>query len=279
MSDSLLRLDGASYRYGSLEVLKDINLDIKQGEFVAVVGPSGCGKTTLLNLISGFYKPSSGLVMRSGTARTVYQHDGLFPWLTAGENIELALRHIDDQAARKRQVSELLSLTRLDGFTDYFPHQLSGGMKRRVELARVLAGKTDLLLLDEPFSALDYQTRLCIRTELVRVLDRRPHTVILVTHDIEEAVQLADRVLVLSKRPACVGAQLRLDFRRPRAVTDPRVISAVDWILSELGFKEGRGLEESALQQDPLFIASRSNSQWSDGLQAMAEKRGNQEIV
>jgi NitT/TauT family transport system ATP-binding protein len=255
MSDSLLQLDRASYAFGPLEVLKEISLEVKQGEFVAVVGPSGCGKTTLLNLIAGFYKPSNGLVTRYGTARTVYQSDGLFPWLTAGENIELALRHIDDPAARKLQITQLLSLTRLDGFADYFPHQLSGGMKRRVEIARVLAGKTDLLLLDEPFSALDYQTRLCIRTELIRVLDMIPHTVILVTHDIEEAVQLADRILILSKRPTSVSAQLRMDFRRPRAVTDSRVIDAVQYILSELGFKEESGLQESQLQQDRLVMA------------------------
>jgi NitT/TauT family transport system ATP-binding protein len=257
MSDSLLRLEGVSYQFGSLEVLKEMSLDIRQGEFVAVVGPSGCGKTTLLNLISGFYKPSSGLIMRSGTTRTVYQHNGLFPWLTAGENIELALRDIKDPTARKQQVDRLLSLTRLDGFADYFPHQLSGGMNRRVELARVLAGKADLLLLDEPFSALDYQTRLCIRTELIRVLDMIPHTVVLVTHDIEEAVQLADRVLVLSKRPTSVGTQLRLDFRRPRAVTDPRVIGAVERILKELGLDEERDPEIGQLRQERLAAAGK----------------------
>lgn len=257
MSDSLLRLQGVSYQFGALEVLKEMSLEIRRGEFVAVVGPSGCGKTTLLNLISGFYTPSSGLVLRSGTTRTVYQHNGLFPWLTAGENIELGLRDLKDPAARSQQVDSLLSLTRLDGFADYFPHQLSGGMQRRVELARVLAGKTDLLLLDEPFSALDYQTRLCIRTELIRALDLIPHTVVLVTHDIEEAVQLADRVLVLSKRPACVGAQLRLDFRRPRAVTDPRVISAVARILKELGFDEASSPEAGQLQEERLAAAGK----------------------
>jgi NitT/TauT family transport system ATP-binding protein len=276
MSDSRLRLRDVSFSFDSLDVLKDISLEIKQGEFVAVVGPSGCGKTTLLNLIAGYYQPSQGQIERSGTARTVYQQDGLFPWLTAAENIELALRHITERAARKQQVSELLSLTQLDGFADYFPHQLSGGMKRRVELARALAGETDLLLLDEPFSALDFQTRLCIRNEMARLLAMRPHTVILVTHDIEEAVQLADRVVVLSQRPSRVGAQLCLDVRRPRALTDPRVRYAVEIILKELERKQERQPDVGRLLPDYFAPASNTTKQPpAEALAAVQAKSSN----
>ena len=236
--DSPLRLDNVSHSFGAVEVLKDIRLEIVRGEFVAVVGPSGCGKTTLLNLLSGFYKPTEGLVERFGTARMVYQSDGLFPWLTVAENIQLGLRHLGDEKERKQNLNDLMSLIRLDGFASHYPHQLSGGMRQRVELARALAGDTDTLLMDEPFSSLDYQTRLRMRRMLARVLTEQPRTVVLVTHDIEEAAQLADRVVVLSERPARISDEIRLDLERPRDLTHPVVINAVKRILDELGLRE-----------------------------------------
>ena len=179
------------------------------GEFVAVVGPSGCGKTTLLNLFSGFLKPSSGSVTCSGRVRMVYQHDSLFPWQTAAQNIALGLRDLSSEAERERQLKEMLRLIKLEEFAAHYPHQLSGGMRQRVELARALAGDTDILLLDEPFSSLDYLTRLRLRRELARMLEELPRTVVLVTHDIEEAAQLADRILVLSDRPARICRELQ----------------------------------------------------------------------
>jgi ABC-type nitrate/sulfonate/bicarbonate transport system ATPase subunit len=168
----------------------------------------------------------------------VYQSDGLFPWLTVKENIALGLRYIKDEKERGSQLKDLLGLIRLDGFAGHYPHQLSGGMRQRVELARALAGETDVLLMDEPFSSLDYQTRLRMRRMLVRVLSERPRTVVFVTHDIEEAAQLADRILVLSERPAHLINKLRVDLERPRDPTHPIVVSTVKTILDELGLRE-----------------------------------------
>jgi NitT/TauT family transport system ATP-binding protein len=230
-----LTLDHVSHNYGSLHVVRDLNLDVNPAEVVVLVGPSGCGKTTILSLLSGYIKPVSGSVTTQGVIRTVYQQDGLFPWLTVSENISLGLRSITDNSARKQEMSDLIQLIHLEGFEDHYPHQLSGGMKQRVELARALAGDSDILLMDEPFSALDYQTRLRMRRELLRLLENRPRTVVFVTHDIEEAAQLADRVLVLSDRPATVRRELHISTSRPRDLTDPAVIYAMKEILTELG--------------------------------------------
>jgi NitT/TauT family transport system ATP-binding protein len=232
-----LRLSKVSRAFGALEVFRDFDLEIACGEFVAIVGPSGCGKTTILNLLSGHDKPSSGRVVRSGRARMVFQQDGLFPWLTAMENIELGLRHIRDATDRGRQIADLLALTGLSGFGEHYPHQLSGGMRQRVEIARALAGDTDILLLDEPFSSLDYLTRLRLRHEFARLLNERPRTVIFVTHDIEEAAHLADRVVVLSERPSRICCELRLSASRPRDLTDPVVVEAIKRILDEMGLR------------------------------------------
>ncbi len=249
MSGKPLQLERVCRSFGAVEVLREISLNIRRGEFVAVVGPSGCGKTTLLNLLSGYDHPSSGVIRREGRIRMVYQQDGLFPWQTVMENIELGLRHIGDQKERGRQVSEMLSLIRLEGFENHYPHQLSGGMRQRVELARALAGDSDILLLDEPFSALDYLARLRMRQELARLLRERPRTVALVTHDIEEAAQLADRVIVLTERPAQIRFELSIDAPRPRDLTHPEVVSATHRILTELGFElDTEGIIVSAAQ-------------------------------
>jgi NitT/TauT family transport system ATP-binding protein len=230
-----LSLDHVSHGYGSLPVLHDLNLVVNQGEVVVLVGPSGCGKTTILNLLSGYIHPVSGSIKRDGIIRTVYQTDGLFPWLTVSENISLGLRVIEDNRIREKEMNELIQLIYLEGFEHHYPHQLSGGMRQRVELARVLAGDSDILLMDEPFSALDYQTRLRMRKEFVRLLDKRPRTVVFVTHDIEEAAQLADRVLVLSNRPSTVQRELVIETPRPRDLTDHAVIEAMKAILTEMG--------------------------------------------
>ena len=233
-----LQLSRVSRDFGGLPVLEDLSLTIQQGEFVVLVGPSGCGKTTLLNILSGAIAPTSGRVTTSGVLRTVYQHDGLFPWLTVRDNIGLGLRGMTDKEAKAAELADLLALIRLEEFADHYPHQLSGGMRQRVELARALAGRSDILLLDEPFSALDYQTRLRLRRELARLLALRPRTVVFVTHDIEEAAQLADRVLVLSERPAQVKTELFLTTPRPRELTDPSVIEAMARIIRDLGLAE-----------------------------------------
>jgi len=236
-SASRLVLQKVSHSYGTVAVLNDMNLEVKQGEVVVLVGPSGCGKTTILNLLSGYITPVEGTIQRNGIIRTVYQQDGLFPWLTVSENILMGLRKTADDNQQKKELGELIELIHLEGFEDHYPHQLSGGMRQRVELARVLSGESDILLMDEPFSALDYQTRLRMRQELVRLLKQRPRTVVFVTHDIEEAAQLADRVLVLSNRPATVCRELRIDAPKPRDLTSNAVIEAMKAVLQELGLQ------------------------------------------
>jgi ABC-type nitrate/sulfonate/bicarbonate transport system ATPase subunit len=233
----LLRLQHVGHAFGSVEVLRDLDVEVRRGEFVALVGPSGCGKTTLLNLCSGWLTPTAGTIDRMARLRMVFQEDGLFPWLTVGENVRLGLRHVAEAADRERRAASLVALIGLTTFERHYPHQLSGGMRQRVELARAIAGETDLLLMDEPFSSLDYLTRLKMRGELARLLKERPRTVVLVTHDIEEAAQLADRVLVLSERPARVRHEVRLNVPRPRDLTHPAVVHAVHEILTELGLE------------------------------------------
>ena len=238
MNPMPLQIEHVSRSFGAVEVLRDLSLTILAEEFVAVVGPSGCGKTTLLNLLSGFDQPTSGTIVRKGQIRMVYQQDGLFPWQTVAENIALGLRHLRSEAERNRQVGELLELIHLENFGQHYPHQLSGGMRQRVELARALAGDSDILLMDEPFSSLDYLTRLRMRQELARILEERPRTVVLVTHDIEEAAQLADRVIVLSERPAQIRDQLNITAPRPRDPTDAEVVQTTRLILTELNIEQ-----------------------------------------
>ncbi len=249
MSDDLLRLENVTRHFGPVKVLEPLTLEIERGEFVAVVGPSGCGKTTLLNLLSGYDQPSAGKIAISGRTRMVYQQDGLFPWLTVAENISLGLRQLKDQSERERQLKELIELIALAGFERHYPHQLSGGMRQRVEIARALASETDILLLDEPFSALDYLTRLRMRRELAQILRERPRTVVLVTHDIEEAAQLADRVIVFSERPARVRCEWRLQEPRPRDLTHPEVVKAVHQILIEMGLEKDSRITACFVQQ------------------------------
>lgn len=237
MRDKPLRIEDCSVSFGSVEVFRNLSLQIAPGEFVAVVGPSGCGKTTLLNLFSGFLKPSSGTMICHGRVRTVYQHDSLFPWQTVGQNIAMGLRD-SSEAEQLRQLEGMLRLIKLEEFASHYPHQLSGGMRQRVELARALAGATDILLLDEPFSSLDYLTCQRLRRELARMLKELPRTVVLVTHDIEEAAQLADRIVVLSDRPARICRELSVSLPRPRELTHPKVVETVHAILAEFGLEQ-----------------------------------------
>jgi NitT/TauT family transport system ATP-binding protein len=242
-SPSRLVLENVSHSYGAVSVLNNLSLAVNPGEVMVLVGPSGCGKTTILNILSGFIEPVSGSVKRSGIIRTVYQSDSLFPWLTVSENISMGLRSLEKPEDRKKELLDLLTLVKLEGFENHYPHQLSGGMIQRVELARVLAGDSDILLMDEPFSALDYQARLRMRAELVRVLEKRPRTVVFVTHDIEEAAQLADRILILSNRPTTILRELQIEATRPRNLTDHAVIAAMKEILRDLGFDSPNGKE------------------------------------
>ncbi len=231
-----VRLEKVSYGFSpSGPVMQDLSLSILPGEFVAIVGPSGCGKTTLLNLLAGDMAPTAGRAEVQGLARRVFQQDGLFPWRTVAENIALGLRRDIASSERAQEVGEMLTLIGLEAFAGHYPHQLSGGMRQRVELARALSGQSDILLMDEPFSALDYLTRLRLRRELARLLAEKPRTVVLVTHDIEEAAQLADRIVVLSERPARACFDLPISLPRPREATDPAIVEAVRLILTEMG--------------------------------------------
>jgi len=234
----ILSLRGVGFDYGPLAVIDGLDLEVARGELVVCVGPSGCGKTTLLSLLGGHLQPTRGTVERAGQSRTIYQDGGLFPWLTVRENIERGLPRGTAPAERARKVQDWLEITRLAEFAGHYAHELSGGMRQRVELARALAAETDVLLMDEPFSALDYQTRNRMRRELAATLAERPRTVVFVTHDIEEAVQLGDRVVVLGARPARVRRVLELPPGRPRPPAAPGVPEAEQAIMEELGLHQ-----------------------------------------
>jgi ABC-type nitrate/sulfonate/bicarbonate transport system ATPase subunit len=238
MNDNVLSLSRVSHEFGNVPVIRNLSFAVDRYEFVAVVGPSGCGKTTLLNILSRFITPTNGTVRVDGRARTVYQQDGLFPWLTVAENIGLGLAGIANADLRARKLSEMVGLIGLYGFEGHYPHQLSGGMRQRVELGRALAGDTDIILMDEPFSSLDYLTRLRLRHELAMMLRDNPRTIVLVTHDIEEAAQLADRIVVLTERPARVRCEIVVRQPRPRECTHPEVVDAVHRTLEALGLDD-----------------------------------------
>ncbi len=235
MTDLVLDLKGVGFDYGTNRVIDGLDLEVSRKELVVCVGPSGCGKSTLLGLLGGHLTPTRGTAKRHGQTRTIYQDGGLFPWLTVRENIDRGLPRTTAAEARTTKIAEWLEITRLAEFAGHYPHQLSGGMRQRVEIARALAGETDVLLMDEPFSALDYQTRNRMRRELIATLEQRPRAVVFVTHDIEEAVQLGDRVVVLGARPANVRRILPLPMGKPRQPAALGVAEAEQAIMDELG--------------------------------------------
>ncbi|MEW6579122.1 MAG: ABC transporter ATP-binding protein [Chloroflexota bacterium] len=205
--------------------LKDVSLHIEANEFVSIVGRSGCGKTTLLNMIAGFLQPTSGQVLVGGEPvgspgpdrGMVFQHAALFPWLTAIQNIEFGPRNRGvPRRQRRAQAQELIELVRLGGFERKYPRELSGGMQQRVAIARALANDPDILLMDEPFGALDELTRSEMQLELLRIWEARKKTVVFVTHSIMEALYLSDRVVVLSPHPGRLRAEVAVSLPRPR---------------------------------------------------------------
>ncbi len=212
---------------GALEVLRDIHLGVSQGEFVSIVGASGSGKSTLLRIIDGLVTPSAGTVKVRGQPVTgpgrdramVFQQDALLPWLPVIDNVAYGLRlaGVDKFEARQRAM-EFIRLTGLDGFERYYPRQLSGGMRQRVNIARALVVEPEVLLMDEPFGSLDAQTREIMQTELLRIWAAERATVLFVTHQIDEAVYLSDRVVVLSARPGAIKAIIDVPLPRPRAL-------------------------------------------------------------
>jgi NitT/TauT family transport system ATP-binding protein len=200
----------------SVDVLERVNLEVREGEFVCIVGPSGCGKSTLLNILGGFLVATRGDITVEGQPVNgpdprrifVFQENGVFPWLTVQDNIGFGLLQKPD-GERARIVAHYIEMVGLGGFERAYPRELSGGMKQRVEIARALAANPDIIYMDEPFGALDFITRLKMRSDLTRIWQSEGKTILFVTHDIEEAVQLADRVLVMSQRPASIQTETR----------------------------------------------------------------------
>ena len=226
----------------SLPVLEDINLEVSDGEFICLVGPSGCGKSTLLNAMAGFLSPTSGSVAIDGKTVTgpdprrilVFQERGVFPWLTVEGNIGFGLSKLP-RAEREERIAHYVKTVRLEGFENSYPSDLSGGMKQRLQVARALAVNPDILFLDEPFGALDSVTRVIMRGELLRIWQAERRTILFVTHDIDEAVQLADRVVVLSSRPARIKDILTVDIAHPRNISSPRYLELRDELLKQIG--------------------------------------------
>ncbi len=243
---------------GTIEALQDISVTIAPGEFVCLLGPSGCGKSTIIHLIAGLERPTSGTVTVDGRpveypdpSRTVvFQEAALFPWLSVLGNIEFGLRMTGvPKATRRARAMEYIKLVHLSRFIHAYPHQLSGGMKQRVAIARALALQPDVLLMDEPFAALDAQTRAVLQNELLEIWELARPTIIFVTHNVREATGLADRVVVMSARPGRVREVERVTVPRPRHAEDPVLLAHQHKILGLLGEEIEQVLREELGEQ------------------------------
>lgn len=228
-------------------------MQVKPGEFLCIVGPSGCGKSTLLHLIAGFHTPTSGKLLVDekpvtgpGTDRIlIFQELGLFPWLTVSQNVEFGMKTKSiAKAERKENIDHYLRLVHLSKFKDSYIHQLSGGMRQRVALARALATEPDVLLMDEPFAALDAQTRDLLHDELERIWAETGRTIVFVTHNVREAVRLGDRVALMTFRPGRVRKEYSIDLPRPRHLEDVSVAKCAREILDDLREEINKSLEE-----------------------------------
>jgi NitT/TauT family transport system ATP-binding protein len=241
-----VRISEVSKAFGhgrtTLLALDRISLDVAAGEFVCLIGASGCGKSTLLSLVAGLDTPSAGVIDTAGRrVALMFQEPALFPWLTAARNVELALRASGvAKAERRRRAAELLDVVHLGGFGDKRPHELSGGMRQRVALARALAQDADVLLMDEPFGALDAMTRDLLHDELDRVCAGRKLTVLFVTHNVREAVRLGNRVVVLSSRPGRVIDEFAVPISGPRRIDSAQVAELAGSITDRLREEMGR---------------------------------------
>ena len=235
-----------------LLALDHINLEVRAGEFFCIVGPSGCGKSTLLHLIAGLHSQTSGQILVDGnpiqgpgTDRIlIFQDHGLFPWLTVGQNVEFGMKMKGvPKAERREKTQHYLRLVHLAKFENSYTHQLSGGMRQRVAIARALATEPDVLLMDEPFAALDAQTRDLLHDELEHIWSETGRTIIFVTHNVREAVRLGDRVVLLTFRPGRVKSEFPVDLLRPRSLEDPTVAVAAREVLDQLREEINRSLE------------------------------------
>jgi ABC-type nitrate/sulfonate/bicarbonate transport system ATPase subunit len=227
---------------GPLPVVEEVSFTVNDGEFVAVVGPSGCGKSTLMNMMAGFVQPDAGSIVIDGVPRSkpdskgilISQQGSVFPWLTVRENLMFGLNG-HTSGNRMEMADHYADIVGLKGFEESYPHELSGGMLKRTELARALVVKPEILYMDEPFSALDALMSLRMRNELLRILAKERHTTLLITHDVEEAIHLADRIVVLSPRPTRIQAVFDVPFAHPRKVSSRAAQELRVTILRELG--------------------------------------------
>ena len=229
-----------------LDVVGGISLAVAEGEFLAIVGPSGCGKSTLMNMLAGFERPDAGSVSIDGRpvagpspkGIVISQQGSVFPWLTVQQNLMFGLNgteHAETGQERAALADHYAAMVGLKGFENAYPHELSGGMLKRVELARAFIVKPDILYLDEPFSALDALMNLRMRNELLRILGEERHTVVLITHDVEEAIYMADRVVVLSPRPTTIQASFSVDLPHAGRIASVEAQNLREAILAELG--------------------------------------------
>lgn len=227
---------------GELSVIAGLSLKVEQHEFVALVGPSGCGKSTLLDLLAGFQRPDSGsitfvgqpVVRPSPRGILITQKGSVFPWISAWRNLTFVLNGMPEEE-RTSRARHYLELVGLQDFGSAFPYQLSGGMLQRLELARALVVKPEVLYMDEPFGSLDALARLRMRQELLRIRREEPQTTVLVTHDVDEAIALADRIFVLSQRPMRIMRIVEVGIDHPRSMADPRAVALKTSILHDLG--------------------------------------------
>jgi len=244
-SEAGVELDAVDKAYGAVEALRGVSLNVAEGEIVALVGPSGCGKSTLLELVCGLQRPDAGSV-QAGEAALMPQRDALLPWLSALDNAALALRVAGVVRSRARALAHAhFTAFGLEGFEGARPAALSGGMRQRVAFLRTLLAGRPILCLDEPFGALDALTRLQMQRWLAAALEREPRTVLLVTHDVEEAVLLADRVVLLSPRPGRIVEALDVAFARPRRRDDLGLVELREHALRVLGADEAAAPTES----------------------------------
>jgi len=225
MSEPMISIQGVSKFFGDFEALKHVDLEVAQGEFVVLLGASGCGKSTLLNLITGFDKPTSGRIVVNGRevnsvdphCGMVFQQYALFPWLTVLDNVAFGLKMKGMGRAERNDIAHrFIDMVGLKGFENKYPNALSGGMRQRVSIARVLANDPDVILLDEPFAALDAMTRQVLQDELLRIYEQSGKTIVFITHSIDEALLLSTRMLIMSARPGRIVTDIRNDLPMPR---------------------------------------------------------------
>lgn len=257
------------YAKTTVTAVGDVNFEIPGGQFVSLIGPSGCGKTTVLNIVAGFIKPTGGRVLVDGSPvagpspdrGVVFQDFALFPWMTVESNIGFGLKMRGiPKAERRERARDMARLVGLAGFEQKFPHELSGGMRQRAGVARVLATEPSIMLMDEPFASVDAQTRRVLQQEVLRIWSTQKPTVLFVTHDVEEAVFMSDRVIVLGDRPSSVQADIMIDLPRPRVWKEvqahPEFIRLRGQLLTMLGVEDQVELDETAIAEDSPTTAA-----------------------